>query len=312
MVGRGWVNREGKGGRGSARHTLGVVLLAACSATDVSSETRPGDWAARIRAVTLEPQVIEVGLGADPDGSRALGNFRLAAALQVTEPSGVAWLRRIALAHVLADGLARDASARGPVSDAELSSWSEAHWLGVDRPMAFRTTHAVVLSDQNASAADQTSARALAEQIRSAVLDAATVEEFRSKVAAVPATGLTVKVEDLDAVAADGRVVQLGAKVGAPIATYDEAFAKAAGALTQLGETSPVVNTSFGFHVLRLVGSIPELRFGPEYRREQSARDVYDLRARTQLNELITASRKIASAGIERSAEEATARVSVE
>jgi hypothetical protein len=260
----------------------------------------------------LPSVVVSVGLGADPDGARAVANFSLANALRRSEPGSAAWLRQMALAQALADELAAVARAQGPITDAELESWTAAHWLGVDRPAAFRTTHVVVVVDEKATEAERASARTLAERIRGAVADAASLDEFRAKATAVPAEGATVKVEDLEPVVADGRVVRLGAKVGAPTGNYDEAFAQAACALDQLGETSPVITSSFGFHVLRLVEIVPELRFSADERRVMATGDVYDMRARKQLNELIAAARKQESASVERSAEEATARVSVE
>jgi hypothetical protein len=311
MARRGWVIGAGSSFERSAACALSVALLAACSVDDTAG-TSTDDWAARIGAFSLDSSVISVGLGADPDGTRALRNFVLATALRTSEAMSAEWLRRSALAHAMADEVALAAKAQGPVTDEELASWTSAYWLGVDRPAAFRTTHAIVLSDAKAPEADKDAARALAERVRSAVVDAATLDDFRAKVAAIPAQGLAVKIEDLEPVAADGRVVRLGSKIGAPIATYDEAFAKAASALSRIGETSPVVTSSFGYHVLRLVDVIPELRFDADERRLMALRDVYDLRARNQLDELVANARKQESASVERSAEEATARVSVD
>lgn len=294
------------------RCALVVSLAVACSSSrDESPDSGGDDWAARIVDTTLFPSVVAAGLASDPNGERAVRNFVLATGLETSEPTLAAWYRRVALAHVLADELTAAAQAQGAVTDEELESWTSAHWLGVDRPLAFRTVHAVVVTDAAAGEAEQAASRALAEQIRSAVIGAGTVEEFRERVNAVPNSGRTVKVEDLEPVVADGRVVRLGARVGAAVATYDEAFARAATALEKVGETSPVVASSFGYHVLRLVELVPELRFGVEERRRMAARDVYSLRARRKLTE-ITSAAQTPVVGIERSAGEATARVSVE
>lgn len=312
MVRRGWVECQvSRWGRGAGR-ALGVVVLTACSEPAPPTRTSRDDWAARIGAATLPADVMAVGLGADPDGARAVRNFGLANALERVEPDGSAWLRRAALAHVVADELTAAAQADGPPTDEELAAWTSANWLGVDRPAAFRAIHAVVVSDAKAGPAEPDAAFALAERIRLAVLGAASAEEFRAKASEVPTATLTVKVEDLEPVAPDGRVVRLGAKVGAAIATYDEAFARAASSLSRIGETSPVVTSSFGYHVLRLVEVVPELRFGIDERRVMAERDVFDLRARKQLKELIATARQPEFVGVERSAEEATARVSVE
>ena len=310
---RGWLKREGTRWARGASRASGLSLLVACSGSaDGPAPQVDGEWAARTGIVTLEPSVVEVGIAGDPDGRAAVANFALANALRTAEPGSAAWLRRLALAHALADDLARAAEARGATSDAELASWTAAPWLEVDRPTAFRTVHAVVLDDPKATETERAAARELAERIRVAVLDATNLAEFRTKAAGVAAGGATVKVEELDPVAADGRVVRLGTAVGAPVSTYDEAFAKAASSLGRIGETSPVVTSSFGHHVLRLEEIIPELRVPAEQRRLLAARDVLDMRARTELNDLLTAARSREAVGVERSAEEATARVSVE
>jgi hypothetical protein len=178
--------------------------------------------------------------------------------------------------------------------------WTERHWLSVDRPPAFRTTHAVVLVKADAPADVRAASRRLAEQIRAEVGAATSVEEFKAKAAAVPAAGLTVKVEDLDAVTADGRVVRVGAKAGAPVGTYDPEFAKAAAALSGVGETSAVVTSAFGYHVLQLTEIVPELRLGSEERRSLAAPEVNDDRARQLLGEVLGAGRTSAIAAIER------------
>jgi PPIC-type PPIASE domain len=290
------------------------AIVGACADRDDPSSRQDSEqpWAVRVGEVTLDPQVVSVGLIADPEGTRAVRNFTLAAALRAREAAGAEWLRRAALAHALADELAASAVAQGPPTDAELASWTEAHWLEVDRPRAARCIHAVVLLAANATGSEREAARALAERIRNAVAGAATLDEFRAKALAEPAAELKVKVEELQAVAADGRVVRLGSAPGAPVATYDDAFARAASALTGVGETSPIVASAFGYHVLRLVEVTPELRVAADERRALAARDVFDMRARHQLVDHLAIARAREGIGIERSAEEATARVQVE
>lgn len=292
---------------------LGGVLLVACSSSAPSPDlTGDATWAAKFGPFTLEAPVVGVGIASDPEGARALANFRLAAGFSVSAPDAAAWLTRVALAHALGGELATAARNQGQVTDAELAQWTEHHWLTVDRPPAFRTTHAIVLVPTGADAAARADARQLAEQIRAAVSSAPSLDEFKVKAGAVPSSGLMVKVEDLDAVAADGRVVRIGTKPGAPVGTYDPAFAQAAAALSSVGETSPVVASAFGYHVLRLTEVVPELRLGVAERRTLAAPDAFDQRARSQLRDLLDAQRSQAVVVVERSAEEATSRVRVE
>jgi hypothetical protein len=193
-----------------------------------------------------------------------------------------------------------------------LRRWTEANWLNVDRPAAFQTTHAVVLTGPDVSPADEQAAHALAEQIRRAVLDATTTDEFKTKAAAVPSAGLTVKVEDLEPVTNDGRVVRLRARAGEPIARYDQTFATAAATLDAVGATSPIVKSAFGFHVLRLVRVLPELRVAADERRVLAHRDIINERAKQRLGDMLRTAREEIAVEVERSSEEATARVRVE
>lgn len=293
-----------------------LLTLAACSNGEAqapaTAQTADDTWAARLGATQLPTLVLEVARGSDPDGARSLRHFALAEGLRRHHPTASDWLRRVALARATADHLSKTAAALGVPTDDELRRWTDAHWLTVDRPAAFQTTHAVVLASSELPEAEHQAARTLAEQIRGAVLEVNTTDDFKAQAAAVPSSGLTVKVEDLEPVASDGRVVRLGSRVGASVATYDETFAKAASALQSVGATSPVVKSAFGYHVLRLVRVIPELRVAADVRRILAHRDVTNERASQALTEILGAARKDVVVEVERSSEEATARVQVE
>ncbi len=305
-------------GRRRVRHRGWLVLstLAACSSgerqepptLDSTSDT----WAARIDATELPASVLEVARGSDPDGAQSLRHFALSEGLRRHHPTASNGLRRVALARATADDISKAAAAAGAPNDDELRRWTEANWLNVDRPAAFQTTHAVVLTGPDVSPADEQAALALAEQIRRAVLDATTTDEFKTKAAAVPSAGLTVKVEDLEPVTNDGRVVRLRARAGEPIARYDQTFATAAATLDAVGATSPIVKSAFGFHVLRLVRVLPELRVAADERRVLAHRDIINERAKQRLGDMLRTAREEIAVEVERSSEEATARVRVE
>lgn len=293
-----------------------MAAMLACSSSERGSkpdDARDVSWAARTETATLPASVVEVARGKDPQGTAALDDFRLVLGFQRHHPQTEDWLRRVALARVLADELAATAGAvEAPTTDDELRRWSEKHWLRVDRPQAHRTVHAVVAVDSAASDAEHAGARALAEGIREAVATAPSVDAFKSKAAEVPADGAIVKVEDLEAVTRDGRVVRLGAKLTAPAPHYDTDFAQAAVALETVGQTSPVVKSAFGYHVLHLVEVIPELRVEEAVRQRLARREILDERAQRLLTDVLAAARSTTAVDVERSADEATARVQVE
>ncbi len=304
--------------RRRVRHGGWLLLstLAACSngetheppTLDSASDT----WAARVDATELAASVLEVARVSDPNGAHSLRDFALSEGLRRHRPITSDWLRRVALARATADDISKAAAAAGAPNDDELRRWTEANWLTVDRPAAFQTTHAVVLASPEVSAADQQAARALAERIRHSVLDATTTDEFKAKATAVPSSGLTVKVEDLEPVTNDGRVVRLRARAGEPVGRYDETFATAATTLEAVGATSPIVESAFGFHVLRLVRVIPELRVAADDRRVLAHRDIINERAKQTLSGMLGTARREVAVDVERSSEEATARVQVE
>lgn len=305
-----------------------MATMSACSSSERGVEpddTRDVSWAARTETATLPASVVEVARGRDPEGTAAIDDFRLTLGLQRQHPRAEAWLRRVALARVLADDIAAHSAnvaapdsndnfeaAQPSTTEDELRRWSEKHWLRVDRPPAYRTAHAVVIVDAKASEAEHAAAHALAERIREAVATAPSVEEFKSRAAEVPTDGATVKVEELEAVTRDGRVVRLGAKATVPPSYYDADFAQGAAALETVGHTSPVVKSAFGYHVMRLVEIIPELRVEEAVRERLARRDILDVRSQRTLTGLLAAARSTTSVEVERSADEATARVQVE
>ena len=140
------------------------------------------------------------------------------------------------------------------------------------------------LVEQPDPAADA-AARAFAERAREAVLSATNSEEFQQKAKALPHPGVDVVAEQLSAFAQDTRSTEGGE------GTIDEAFAKAAFALQDIGATSPVIESSFGWHVIRLEERVPEQRMPVDARRIAFSDEVYTLRASAVSNARLTALR---------------------
>lgn len=175
------------------------------------------------------------------------------------ETGQVALARRQALARALLEQLREEARAQGPPTQEEVTKWTQRRWLELDRPAAVKTIHAIVRAEKE----DQKRpARALAEKVKKAVAEAKTAEEFRKRAEAVEVedTQLKVRVEELQAVAADGRVVELDEARGDRGQRYAVEFATGAHAIEELGGKSPIVESSFGFHVIMLLERQPELK----------------------------------------------------
>lgn len=187
-----------------------------------------------------------------------------------------AWLMRAALARMTADHLRQEAQGAGPPTDEEVRALSERYWQTVDRPEGLRVIHAIVKRPKDPSLAPR--AKATAEDVRAAVASAKSPEEFKTLASAVShPKEVEILVESLPAFAPDGRVVEGG---GAMI----ESFARAAATLKLVGDTTGLVETTFGWHVIRLVERVPEERMPMEARRVAFADETTVLRARTALD----------------------------
>lgn len=193
-----------------------------------------------------------------------------------------AWRLVSARARMTSDRLFEEAKRKGPPTDEEVRLLSEKHWAGVDRPPSFHVIHAIALRPKDeALSAD---ARAVGAALRAAVASATSRDEFEANAKAVAHDPkIEVRIEELPPFTDEGWVVSGG--------KMDETFARAAAALRTPGATSPVVETTFGWHVIRLIERLPEQRMPLEARRIAFTDEVHSLRARDLLRARLDALR---------------------
>jgi hypothetical protein len=303
--------------KSSGRVVLALLLLLGCSsagsAPSRTTSTLPAGSAARVgtevvstttvsriasRQALTPPKALEL----------ALADALFAAEARATLPlASTRSLERAAAARSLLEQLSQDAARAGAPTPSELAELVRERWVDLDRPDAVRTTHAIVMNDKPERDAE---AHALAEKLAAAVRGASSADELIRLARAFPPAGFQIRAEALPFVTADGRIfVRKDAGFKASQGGFDPDFARAANALQHPGELSPVVKSSFGYHVIRLEeraqGSVmrePELT-------ERLSADVLVRRAARARRELLEKLHQASPAEVERAMNELTAQV---
>lgn len=273
-----------------------AALVGSCSAND--APPRPHDQAAELggeiaaRAtagdvteavpVSLVASVASAESVTPEEAARRLVDDAVAAVAArqkgLDRAPPASWLLVAARARFTAEHARAAARAAGPPTDEEVKELSLRHWREVDRPTSVRVVHVVVRRPDKADPAKLERAKALAAELRAALLDAKTPEDFikQAKAFAHPKE-IDVRAEPLPPFTDDGYSIE-GPDV------FDPKFVSAAHALQEAGATSPVVESSFGWHVIRLAERIPERRMPFESRRLAFTVEAQDLRARRALD----------------------------
>ena len=216
---------------------------------------------------------------------------------------------RAVLARMLLEQLLDEARAAGPPTDAELERLRAERWMDLDRPVSVRTHHAVVMPEN----ADQdAAAREAAERIAAATSGVSELEAFLKTADSVDTGQLKTRVESLPLMTEDGRAVYLDPldhrRKKPP--SFDRDYARAAHAIAGEGQTSPVVRTKFGYHVIFLTERVDAQRYELAALRSKLTDDVHHARARQQLDSLLERLKRDTRIEIARNADQLSARVS--
>jgi len=228
-------------------------------------------------------------------------------------PSGVVQqIERAGLARALLERVKLEEQPRGALSAADRNHLMERLWLKVDRPPSVRVTHAVVLLD--AANKREVEAKAVAEAIRLATAGATTSVDFIAKSQAVPVGKFSVRTESLPPVTADGRVVNLDTanQPGDPSQRFELAFARAASALSSVGQQSEVIRSSYGFHVIRLDEKLPAFQLPPAEAQAILNQALTTERTAERLSKLTAPLNPERTVQLERSARELLGKITLE
>jgi hypothetical protein len=209
-------------------------------------------------------------------------------ALALDRSARAQWIADVAVARGLTERLGDDPALQGTPAPEELATLT--------------VVHAVARSSAPGATGADTRALAVAQTIARAVAGAKSDDDFLARARAVPRGGVSVVAERLTPFDATGT-----ARDGA---SYDPEFVAAAFSLHAPGETSGVVPTSYGWHVIRLVERTSAVASEPS---EPSAKadlvtEVRLLRARTSLARALASARARSDVDVAAAADELMAQ----
>ena len=201
-------------------------------------------------------------------------------------------------ARLVADRIDAEAKTQGACTDAETSTLSDLHRDAVDAPERVRVMHAIAIRPKNPDEATLAKVHAVGDAIAAATAGATSDEDFETRARAVPHEGVEIRVEALPPFDSEGAIA--GGR-----GSMDATFAHAAYALAKPASMSSLVETTFGFHVIRLQERIPANKVPFEERRTMFAEECVTRRAHDATAALLTQKRATTPVEIARDADEA-------
>lgn len=208
-------------------------------------------------------------------------------------------------AQLVTDRIRNVANAAGPCSDDEVDRLSKIHLKDVELPERVEVIHAIAIRPKKEAPNQELQiqhAREVADEIASSTHGATSAEDFETRAKSVAHGDVEVRVEALPAFGDDGVVPETGGGM-------DATFAHAAFSLASPGDISPVVETTFGWHVIRLSRRLPSKDVPREERRTMFAEECRATRARSAFDALLGARRGTEKIQIAQDANDAMTRV---
>jgi PPIC-type PPIASE domain len=171
-------------------------------------------------------------MAAEKSGDKAMSEV-------VVRSAKARWLTRVFL---------EEAERRGALTEVEASQIRKDRWREFDRPPGMRVVHALVRRPSGKSAeivaAFAKDGKRQAMSLRERLLDTNAESDFVNAAKASLSEPYPIVAEDIPLFAANGELIEVQG-------TLDKAFASAAFLLAKDGEVSPIVETPFGFHIIR-------------------------------------------------------------
>lgn len=299
--------------RSSVLPALSVVGIAACLLTSCRARPLPAeahvtlgaDLVARVGDETLPASLVAAVAAANKETPQEAVKRLVEDALAAQEARArgldttFAGKRDLVALHarLVAERLRADALAKGAPTDEEVAELSKVHAREVDVPESVLTIHAIVTRGKEASPVGVAAARAIAAELERSVAHATSADDFEARARAVSHPGLELKTERLPGFASTGELIDAQGSM-------DPTFASAAFALPTPGATSHVVETPFGWHVIRLLERLPAKHVPFEERRALFADEVIAGRARRAYDPLLAKLRQSTAVEIHEDADQ--------
>lgn len=273
-----------------ARAALSAALLslsAGCtreSAPSGNPQVPNGAFAVvgdRVLGLDLLQRSASVG-GVRAASQRLVSDALVALESAARQPDRAAVVERGVLVRGLVESLRQQTLATSPPRSDELEEQARALWMQLDRPRCVRTVNVMAaVPPFGDGAREERVLRRLADEVRGS----GTPEELARRVERADKEGVNVELLLVPPLTADGRIyvetpVDAG-RVAPPIE-----YARAAAGLTHIGETSDLVSTSTGFHVLMATDILPPVILDEAERNRRLRSAVADRRIQADLEGL--------------------------